>query len=98
MRWRIGLLTAVMLLGAGVSPAAAWDGPLFDFRGEFPVPSGTLCLEARCTALADALTCLVESLGPSGRGFHAEGRFRLSPPDSPKLEQTAPTQKAPRWF
>lgn len=98
MSWRIGLVTAVMLVGVGVSPAAAWERTFFDFRGEIPVWGGTLQLEARCSRTTEGASCRAGSRTPTGRGFQFEWRFRPEPPDFPKLEPTAPTQNAPRWF
>jgi hypothetical protein len=98
MSWQISLVTAVILLGAGVSPAGAWERTLFDFRGEFPVGSGAVRFEASCAVGLDGLNCRAGGRVPTGQGFQFEGRFRSSPPDSPKIEKTAPPQNAPRWF
>ncbi len=98
MSWRISLVTAVVLVGVGVSPVTAWDGPLFDFRGEFPVPGGMLRLEARCTEGPDGLSCRAGGRAPSGGGFQFEGHLRPAPPEPPTLERTGPAHNAPRWF
>ncbi len=96
MMWKLGLVAAVVL--AGVGPAAAGDRPLFDFRGELPVPGGTVRLEARCAEGAEGLHCRAGTRAPSGRGFEIEGRFRLRPSAPPELEKTGPSQNAPKWF
>ena len=98
MLWRTSLLGALVILGLGGGPAAAWDRPVFDFRGELPVPGGTLRLEARCTEGTDGFRCRAESRGPSGGGFQFEGRlfFPLQPPAT--LEPPVTTQNLPRWF
>ena len=98
MSWKVGLVAAVVLMGVGAAAAAAGDRPLFDFKGEVPVPGGTLRLEAWCTEGADGLSCRAGGRGPSGRGFQFEGHVGPSRPEPPRLEQTGPTQNAPRWF
>jgi len=99
MIMRIALTVGILLVGA--SSAAAWERPLFDFRGEFPVPGGTMRWGTQCVREAEGVRCRAESLGPRGRGFQFEGRLLLWPqgptvttePGSPRALQTAP-----RWF
>lgn len=95
---RLALVAGIVL--AGATPAAAWEQPLFDFRGEFPVPGGTFRLETRCLREAEGLRCRAQSRGPAGRGFQFEGRLLLWP--QPPTFTTSPKppspDPAPRWF
>ena len=94
---RVSLVAGAALVAA--SSAAAWERPLFDFRGEFPVPGGTMRLETRCVREAEVVRCRAESLGPKGRGFQFEGRLLLWP-QAPTVtsDPGSPPQTAPRWF
>lgn len=94
---RVRWLVAVVAL-AGAAPAAAADDPYFDFRGAFPVPGGTLRLEARCQTGAEEVSCRAESRGPSGQGFQAEGRLRLQSRPQAAQEPPEPAHPETRWF
>ena len=98
MGWRAGLVAAMVLVGIGAAPAAAWDRPVFDFRGELPVPGGTVRLEARCAEGRDGFHCRAGTRVPSGRGFEFEGRLLLRPQPPPTSEPPITTQNSPRWF
>lgn len=94
------ILTGAMIL-AGAMPAAAWEQSLFDFKGEFPVPGGSLRLETRCAREAEGIRCRLGSLGPAGRGFQFEGRLLIWP-QAPTVSSDPgpqhPPQTGPRWF
>ncbi len=90
------LALAMPMLDAATAMAA--DRPLFDFRGEIPVPGGTAQWEARCDAGGDALHCRVEGKGPSQRGFRAEGRILLTPQAPPAPEPPGSGSPRPQWF
>ena len=99
MAWKSGLVAAILITCAGpAAPAAAGDRPIFDFKGEMPVPGGTVRLEARCESAGEAVRCRAEGRGPSGRGFQAEGRFLLAPPAPAAPEPTGPQQNSSQWF
>ncbi|HEY7676529.1 MAG TPA: hypothetical protein VIG69_05630 [Candidatus Methylomirabilis sp.] len=90
-------LAAVMVLVAGATATAA-DRPLFEFRGEVPVPGGTARLEARCDAGGDAVSCRVEGRGPSERGFRVEGRILRPPQVQSAPQPPRPLANPPQWF
>ncbi len=96
MAGRLGLVVAMVL--AGVLPATAADRPLFEFRGEVPVPGGAARLEARCENAGEAVRCWAEGRGPSGRGFQVEGRFLLAPHAPAAPEPAPPVHNLPQWF
>lgn len=93
---RLGLVAA--MVAAGVVPAAAEERPVFDFRGEIPVPGGTARLEARCDAGGETVSCRVEGKGPTDRGFRAEGRILLTPKAPATSDPSQPPASPPRWF
>ena len=99
MAWKSGLVAVILTVCAGpAASVAADDRPLFTFRGEIPVPGGTVRLEAGCAEGVEGLTCRAGTRGPSGQGFQLEGRFRFLPPSPPEVEKTGPSQSAPQWF
>lgn len=95
---RVGLGVGLAMMVVGAATATAADRPLFEFRGQLPVPGGTARLEARCDNGTDGLQCRAGGRGPSGEGFQFEGRFRLSPAEPLEPGLTEPVRNAPRWF
>jgi hypothetical protein len=93
---RLGLAAAMVVVG--VATATAADRPLFEFRGEVPVPGGTARLETRCDKETDGLQCRAGGRGPSGEGFQFEVRLRSLLRDHPSPENTEKTRNAPQWF
>ena len=77
MAWESGGVVAILTVCA--ETAAAGDRPIFEFKGQVPVPGGTARLDARCAASGEVVHCLAEGRGPSERGFDAEEQIFVEP-------------------